>query len=71
MRSTPGSACTGGRYVSSISKELSAVPTILKEVAALSCVRVFAFDDEMLHMANQFDIDRKVPAKSASGLSYY
>jgi hypothetical protein len=41
------------RYVQSISKELGAVPSILKEVASLPCVKVFAFDDEMLDLANQ------------------
>jgi hypothetical protein len=41
------------RYVQSIGKELNAVPSMLKEVAALPCVKVFAFDDEMLDLANQ------------------
>src|SRR6266700_1030825 len=40
------------KYVESISRDLSAVPAILKELAGLSCVRVFALDDEMLELAN-------------------
>jgi hypothetical protein len=32
-------------YVPGIRKELSAVPSILKEVAGLSCVKMFAFDE--------------------------
>ena len=46
------------RYVQSISKELSAIPAILKEVAALPCVKVFAFDDEMLDLANQLALTK-------------
>jgi hypothetical protein len=41
------------RYVLGINKELSAVPSMLKEVAGFPCVKVFAFDDEMLDLANQ------------------
>jgi len=41
------------RYVQDINRELSAVPSILSGVAGLPCVRVFAFDDEMLDLANQ------------------
>jgi hypothetical protein len=40
-------------YVQDIRKELSAVPSILKEVAGLSCVKMFALDDEMLDLANE------------------
>ena len=36
------------RYIQDISKELSAVPTILEEVAGFACVKIFALDDEML-----------------------
>jgi len=46
------------RYVQSINRELSAVPSILKEVAGLPCVRVFAFDDEMLDLANQLALTK-------------
>jgi hypothetical protein len=46
------------RYVQSINRELSAVPSILKEVAGLPCVRVFAFDDEMLGLANQLALTK-------------
>jgi len=41
------------KYVQSINRELSAVPSALKEIAGLPCVRMFAFDDEMLSLANQ------------------
>jgi len=40
------------KYVQGLSKELSAVPSILKGVAGLPCVKMFAFDDEMLDLAN-------------------
>ncbi len=46
------------RYIQSINRELSAVPSILKEVAGLPCVRVFAFDDEMLGLANQLALTK-------------
>src|SRR6266568_797599 len=46
------------RYVQDISKQLSAVPTILQEVAGFSCVRVFALDDEMLNLANELALSR-------------
>ncbi|MGA2592554.1 MAG: hypothetical protein ABSH32_21800 [Bryobacteraceae bacterium] len=46
------------RYVQGINKELSAVPSLLKEVAGLQCVRVFAFDDEMLDLANQLALTK-------------
>lgn len=46
------------RYIQSINRELSAVPSILKEVAGLPCVRVFAFDDEMLGWANQLALTK-------------
>ena len=41
------------KYVQSIDKELSDVPSILNGVAGLPCVKMFAFDDEMLDLANQ------------------
>jgi hypothetical protein len=41
------------RYVQSIHNELSAVPSILNGLATLSCVEMFALDDEMLDLANQ------------------
>ena len=34
------------RYVQGINKELNTVPSLLKEVAGLPCVKVFAFDEE-------------------------
>lgn len=46
------------KYVQSISRELSAVPSILKAVAALPCVTMFAFDDEMLDLANQLALTK-------------
>ena len=46
------------RYVQDINKELSAVPSILSGVASLPCVKVFAFDDEMLDLANQLALTK-------------
>lgn len=46
------------RYVQSIKKELTAVPSVLKEVAGLPCVRMFALDDEMLDFANQLALTK-------------
>lgn len=46
------------RYVQDIRKDLSAVPSILKEVAALVCVKMFALDDEMLDLANALALER-------------
>ena len=46
------------RYIQDISKELSAVPAILKEVAGLPCVKVFALDDEMLDLANEIALSK-------------
>jgi len=46
------------RYVQAINKELSNVPSILPNVARLSCVEVFAFDDEMLDFANQLALTK-------------
>jgi len=46
------------RYVQDIRKELSAVPSILKEVAGFSCVKMFAMDDEMLDLANELALER-------------
>lgn len=46
------------RYVQDIRKELSAVPSILKEVAGFSYVRMFALDDEMLDLANELALER-------------
>jgi hypothetical protein len=45
-------------YIRDIHKELSAVPGILKEVAALSCVNMFALDDEMLDLANELALEK-------------
>ena len=45
-------------YVLDIRKELSAVPSILKEVAGLSCVKMFALDDEMLDLANELALEK-------------
>jgi hypothetical protein len=41
------------KYVQSINKELSSVPSILKGLASLPCVKMFALDDAMLDLANQ------------------
>jgi hypothetical protein len=46
------------RYVEDIRKELSAVPLILKEVAGLPFVNMFALDDEMLDLANQLALEK-------------
>ena len=46
------------RYVQGISIELSAVPSILKEVVGLPCVKIFALDDEMLDLANQLALTK-------------
>lgn len=46
------------KYVQSLNKELSAVPSILKGVAGLPCVKMFAFDDEMLDLANQLALTK-------------
>jgi hypothetical protein len=46
------------RYVQGINEELSAVPSILREVAGRPCVRMFAFDDEMLDLANQLALTK-------------
>ena len=50
------------KYVQAINRELSSVPSILKEVAGLSYVEVFALDDEMLDLANQLAL-RKAAQK--------
>ena len=44
-------------YIRDIHKELSAIPAILREVAALSCVDMFALDDEMLDLANKLALE--------------
>jgi hypothetical protein len=41
------------RYEQSIKKELKAVSITLQRIADLPSIRVFAFDDEMLDLANQ------------------
>jgi hypothetical protein len=46
------------RYVQSIHNELSAVPSILNGLATLSCVEMFALDDEMLDLANQLALTK-------------
>jgi hypothetical protein len=46
------------RYARDILNELSAVPAILKDVAGLPCVRMFALDDEMLDFANELALDK-------------
>jgi hypothetical protein len=46
------------RYVQDILKELSAVPSLLKVVAALPCVEMFALDDEMLDLANELALTK-------------
>jgi len=45
-------------YVQDIQKELSAVPSILKELAGLSCVNMFALDDKMLDLANELALEK-------------
>lgn len=45
-------------YVQAIREELGAVPSILKEVAGRSCVNMFAFDDEMLNLANELALEK-------------
>jgi hypothetical protein len=46
------------KYVQSISNELGAVSSILKRVADLPYVKMFALDDEMLDLANQLALTR-------------
>jgi uncharacterized protein YeaO (DUF488 family) len=46
------------KYLQDINGELSAVPAILKKVADLSCVMMFALDDEMLDLANQLSLTK-------------
>jgi hypothetical protein len=41
------------KYLQDIRRELNAVPTMLKDIAALPCVEVFALDDQMLDLANE------------------
>jgi hypothetical protein len=41
------------KYIQDMRMELSAVPAILKDVAELPCVDVFALDDQMLDLANE------------------
>jgi hypothetical protein len=45
-------------YGQDIRKELIAVPSILKDVAGLSCVNMFALDDEMLDLANELTLEK-------------
>jgi hypothetical protein len=45
-------------YVQDIRKDLSTVPSILKKVAGLSCVKMFALDDEMLDLANELALEK-------------
>ena len=46
------------KYVQGMKKELSAVPAILKKVAELACVMMFALDGEMLDFANQLSLTK-------------
>ena len=46
------------KYVQSIHKELSAVSLILKGLADLPCITMFALDDEMLDFANQLALTK-------------
>lgn len=41
------------KYEQSITKELKAVSSTLTRVASLPCLKMFAFDDEMLDLANR------------------
>ena len=45
-------------YIQDIHKELKDVPTILKKVTELSCVKMFALDDEMLDLANHLSFTK-------------
>ena len=49
------------KYVGSISKELAAGPSVLKGLAGLPHVRMFALDDEMLDLANQLALTKSRP----------
>jgi hypothetical protein len=49
-------------YLLDILGELNALPSIFKEIAGLSCVKIFALDDEMLDLANELAL-RKVAQK--------
>ncbi|HEV8062714.1 MAG TPA: hypothetical protein VGP68_22730 [Gemmataceae bacterium] len=46
------------KYVLSINRELSAVPSSLQELASFPCVRMFALDDAMLDLANQLALTK-------------
>ena len=46
------------KYIQGINEELSAVPAVLKQVAALPCVMMFALDDEMLDLANRLSLTK-------------
>jgi hypothetical protein len=46
------------KYLHSIKKQLSGVPTILQELAGLPCVKMFALDDEMLDLANKLALTK-------------
>jgi predicted nucleic acid-binding protein len=46
------------RYVQQVRDALSGVPTILRDVAGLSCVKVFALDDEMLDLATELALEK-------------
>jgi hypothetical protein len=44
------------KYVQDVNNELNAVPIILKSIADLSYVKMFALDDEMLDLANHLSL---------------
>jgi len=46
------------RYVQQVRDASSGVPTILRDVAGLSCVKVFALDDEMLDLATELALEK-------------
>ena len=46
------------KYLRDVREELSAVPSVLKQVAGLACVRPFALDDEMLDLANELALEK-------------
>jgi len=46
------------KYVQSINGELIEVPKMLKELAGLPCVNMFALDDTMLELANQLALTK-------------
>lgn len=46
------------KYIDDIRRELDSVPATLKTAAGLSCVKMFALDDDMLDLANQLALTK-------------